>query len=113
MKPKFGILRLIGSVYKVIGIILAIIAVIGAVGFCVMTIAGGAALGSLGEELGMGGYGMAGGAFGGILGGLFFLIGMGIAAISQYAIGEAIFLFLAIEENTRGTLAYLQRQAQQ
>jgi hypothetical protein len=52
----------------------------------------------------------AGGPLGGILSGLVILITLGIAAITQYAIGEAIYLFLSIEENTRATAAFLARQ---
>ncbi len=112
MKNRFGILRFIGSLYKIIGIILAVLAVVTALGVCVTSFISGAALDSLGREFGMPGPGMAGGLFGGLFGALVLLIGLGIAAISQYAIGEAIFLFLAIEENTRATAAFIrQREA--
>lgn len=110
MKSRFGILRFIGSLYKIIGIILAVLAVIAALGVCLMSFISGAALDTLGREFGMPGAGMAGGFFGGLFGALMLLIGLGIAAISQYAIGEAIFLFLAIEENTRATAAFLQQR---
>ena len=112
MNKKFGLLRFIGTVYKVFGIILAVIAVIAAAAVCITTFAGGAALNDLSREFGMGSMMGIGGALGGIIGGITILIGLGLAAISQYAIGEAIFLFLAIEENTRATAVMLQRQSE-
>jgi len=110
MKNRYAILRFIGSIYKIIGAILAIVAVIGALGFCVVGLVGGAAMDTVGREFGMQGPGMVGGVFGGIVGALGLLIGVGIAAISQYAIGEAIYLFLSIEENTRATAYFLQNR---
>ncbi len=109
MSRKFGVLRFIGTVYKVIGIILAVIAVLTSLAVCVTSIAGGYAFGEMSRQMGMQDWGMVG-PIGGIIAGAGILIGMGLAAISQYAIGEAIFLFLAIEENTRATAALIQRQ---
>lgn len=109
MSKKFGILRFIGTVYKIIGIILAVIAILAALGVCISSIAGGMALNDLSQSLGTQELGFLG-PVGGIIAGAGILIGLGIAAISQYAVGEAIFLFIAIEENTRATAALLQRQ---
>jgi hypothetical protein len=109
MSRKFGILRFIGNVYKVIGVILAIIAILAALGVCLTSLLSQAALSDLTQILGTPNLGFLG-PIGGIIAGLAILIGIGIAAISQYAIGEAIFLFIAVEENTRATAAFLQRQ---
>ncbi len=111
MKKRFGALRFIGTVYKVIGIILAAIAVLAALGVCIASIAGGAALGDMSQQFGMQDWEVLG-PIGGIISAVGILIGLGLAAISQYAIGEAIFLFITIEENTRVTAALLQRQQQ-
>lgn len=111
MSKKFGILRFIGTIYKVIGIILAVIAVLGALGVCLTSVAGSVAVSDLSQQLGVQEWG-AFGPIGGIVTGLGILIGVGLAAVSQYAIGEAIYLFLAIEENTRATAALIQRQQQ-
>jgi len=51
-----------------------------------------------------------GGILGGILSAVVVLIGGGLAAICHFAIGEAIMVFLAIEENTRATAGLLTRQ---
>jgi len=109
MSKKFGILRFIGTIYKIIGVILGVIAVLAALGVCLGSFLGGAALSDLSQALGTQNIGFLG-PIGGIITGLAILIGVGIAAISQYAIGEAIFLFIAVEENTRATAAFLQRQ---
>jgi len=108
MAKKFGILRLIGTIYRVFGILLAILAVLAAAAACLIGIVGGSDMSSFGREMGMN-MG-ASGPLGGILSGLVILITLGIAAITQYAIGEAIYLFLSIEENTRATAAFLARQ---
>jgi len=109
MSKKFGVLRFIGTVYKVIGIILAVVAVLAALGVCLTSILGGSAISGLSQSLGTQEVGFLG-PIGGIIAGAGILLGLGIAAISQYAIGEGIFLFIAIEENTRATAALLQRQ---
>lgn len=111
MSKKFGILRFIGTVYKVIGIILAVVAVLAALGVCLTSILGVAALGDLSQQMGVQDLGYLGPIWG-IATAVGILIGIGLAAISQYAIGEAIYLFLAIEENTRATAALIQRQQQ-
>ena len=113
MSKKFGVLRFIGTVYKIIGVILAVIAVLAAVIVIIASIAGGASLGSLSQQYGgQGDLGLLGGFSGaaaGIAAGIGILIGL-LAALTQYAIGEAIYLFLAIEENTRATAALIKRQ---
>ena len=111
MNKRFGALRFIGGFFKVIGVILGVIAVAGSVGICLTSIIGGNAAQSLGNNFGYtNGLGIAG-AFGGILGGLIILVSVGLAAVTEYAIGEAISLFLAIEENTRATATFIARQA--
>jgi len=111
MTKKFGFLRFIAGFYKVVGVILAIAAVIGAVAVFVGSLAGGAMLGGMTDELGLQGLSQLGGVFGGLFSGLAVLIGLGISAICQFAISEAIMVFLAIEENTRATAGLLSRQA--
>lgn len=105
MAKKFGILRFIGTIYKVVGIILGVIAIAGAIGSCIIGFVGSTNMDTFGRQMGMD-MGI-GNALGGILSGLFILFGVGIAAISQYAIGEGIYLLLAIEENTRAAATLL------
>jgi len=110
MTKKFGFLRFIAGFYKTIGIILAIISVLAAVGVLLSSILGGVALEGVSGDLGLQGITAIGGVLGGIVAALAFLIGGGLAAICQFAIGEAIMVFLAIEENTRATAGLLARQ---
>ncbi len=108
MAKKFGILRFIGTIYKIVGIILGVIAIAGAIGSCIIGFVGSTNMDTFSRQMGMDME--VGGALGGILSGLFILFGVGIAAISQYAIGEGIYLFLTIEENTRATANLLAHQ---
>jgi hypothetical protein len=117
MEKKFKALRFVASVYKVIGIIVGVLTAIGAIGFCLVSILGGslfnAALNSV-NNFGGGGSSGPAGVFGGILGGVviggIILLYGGITAITLYAFGEGIYLFIGIEENTRTTAALLQQQ---
>jgi hypothetical protein len=111
MTKKFGFLRFIAGFYKTIGIILAVVSVLAAVGVLLSSILGGVALEGVSGDLGLQGITAMGGVLGGILAALAFLIGGGLAAICQFAIGEAIMVFLAIEENTRATAGFLARQS--
>lgn len=111
MKKKYGALRTIGTVYKIIGAIIAIFTILGAVGSCVMGFAGGAvfqgAANSFGSDPGLGTteLGLAG-----VFAALWILIGGAIASISTFALGEGVFLLLDLEENTRKTADLLQKE---
>jgi len=111
MTKKFGFLRFIAGFYKVIGVILAIAAVIAAVAVFVSSLAGGVMLGGMMNDMGLQGLAPLGGVVSGVFSALAVLIGLGVAAICQFAISEAIMVFLAIEENTRATAGLLSRQA--
>ena len=110
MKKKFGMLRFIAGFYKVLGILLAVVSILAAVGILLSSILGGAILEGFSGDLGLQGVTAVGGILGGILSAVVFLIGGGLAAICHFAIGEAIMVFLAIEENTRATAGLLTRQ---
>ncbi len=112
MEKRYTALRFIGTLYKVLGVIAAVVTVVVILGFCATSLLGGAALGGIGRQFGMNQSGLAG-VFGGVLGGLIaifvaILYGGG-AAITLYAIGEGIYLLLALEENTRTTARLLQQ----
>jgi hypothetical protein len=107
MKKRFGVLRIIGTVYKIVGIIIGIGAVLGFIFSIVGSFAGGSAMDSLFSSSGMGGMGGAG-IFVGILAGLVILIGGGLSALMTYGIGELFHLLIALEENTRATATLLQ-----
>jgi hypothetical protein len=116
MEKKFRILRLIGSLYKLLGILLAVITVLAALAIFGTSVMGGAVLEGISREMGGGKINLAS-LFGGVFGG--FIVGVGAliygigAAVTFYAIGEGIYLVLALEENTRGTALLLKRQLTQ
>ncbi|MHB8933988.1 MAG: hypothetical protein ACYC6H_11040 [Bellilinea sp.] len=110
MTRKFGFLRFIAGVYKVIGFILLAGAVLGAIAVLLTGILGGAALGGLGDDFGLQGVAPVEGILSGIVGAVVIFIGLGLAAVCQFAVSEAIMVFLAIEENTRATAGLLARQ---
>lgn len=108
-EKRYGALRIIGTIYKVLGIVVGVITVLGALGSCLSSLLGGAALGGLGEDVGGGLF--AGGAslLLGLLIAVVSLIYGGAVAVSLYALGEGVFLFISLEENTRRTTELLER----
>jgi hypothetical protein len=112
MEKRYNALRTIGTIFKVLGIILGIFAILSIVAFCAMSVIGGAALTDISQDLG---YDIGLGVFGGILGGIFsgfvLLLTLGLPALFLYGYGEMLFLFLSVEENTRATALQLQAQA--
>ena len=103
MEKRFHALRFIGTLYKIIGIIVLVLAVLGAVGIFLGGVFGGAAINDFGNSFGRGmsGMGFLGGIIGGLISGTIFLIASGIGGLTLYALGEAIYLLISIEENTR------------
>jgi len=75
------------------------------------SILGGAALESFGDDFGLQGVAALEGVLSGIIGAVVIFLSLGMAAVCQFAISEAILVFLAIEENTRATAGLLARQA--
>jgi hypothetical protein len=114
MEKRFKVLRFIGSVYKIVGIIIGAITILSALGFCVTSILGGPALESALQSLNPNGGGQGLGILGGVVGGVILslviiLIG-GIYAVTIYALGEAVYLLIALEENTHLTAAMLHKE---
>lgn len=111
MEKRYAALRVIGTIYKVLGVIAGLSTILVALSLCATSVLGGAALDTLGREFG----GDAGymGAFGGLLGGLILSVAAviygGGLAVTLYAAGEGVYLLLALEENTRATAMLLQQ----
>lgn len=111
MTKKFGFLRFISGLYRVIGIILIVVGILGAIAVLLSAILGGASLQEFSNNLELPRMGMmAGGILGGLFGSAMFLLSFVLAGILQIAFSEAILVFLCIEENTRATAALLARQ---
>ncbi len=100
VQKRYPILRALSVIYKVLGGIVAAFTILGAIGICVAMIAGGSVLTDLARELGTPLPGI-GGVAGGIIGGLFTLLYGGFIAITFYAFGEMVSLFISMEENIR------------
>jgi hypothetical protein len=116
MEKRFKILRIVGTVYKVVGIIIAVVTLLSALGFCGMSVLGGSAMQGVlnnmpGKTQGLGqGFGLLGGVVGGVLFSLVIILFGAIYAVTIYALGEAVYLLIALEENTRRTALLLHSQ---
>lgn len=102
MEKRFTALRVIGTVFKVLAWISLLVGILGAV----LGLVAGFSLGGEDSLLGL--------DLAGPLGGIAVFIAALIAAIlnflALYAAGEAVYLGLAIEENTRRTAYVVQQQ---
>jgi hypothetical protein len=114
MEKRYRALRIISTVYKILGTIVLVIAVLSAAGLCLMGVLGGSVFQSMRSDLPaeVAGMGMFGSAIGGVIIGIVSLIGGGLSGLSLFAMGEGISLAIAIEENTRATTMYLAAQHQ-
>lgn len=109
MESKYRALRTIGTIYKILGIIIGALTLLSILGFCATSLlgVGGAAFSrDLPNILG----GAAGGFVGAIIFSVFALLYGGGLAITMYAFGEGVDLVIALEENTRRTAAFLERE---
>lgn len=114
MDKRFTALRIIGTIYKIMGVIAGIITIILALGICASSVFGGAAVDFFGPEFrdNMRPLWMMGGALWGLFAGFGAILYGGGLAITLYAFGEGVYLLLALEENTRMTNRLLQSQIQ-
>ena len=112
MEKRYKALRIVGVLYKILGVLAALVTVLALVSLCVTSVLGGAAINRLTHEMGadLPFPGMMGGALGGLIGGLLIAFYSGGAAVTLYGMGEMIYLFLALEENTRKTASLLENQ---
>jgi hypothetical protein len=103
MGRRFTALRIIGTIFKVLGWLALILGLLGAIGALVAGFVATTELDMLGVDLGP-------------LTGVAAFLALVLAAILlflvYYAVGEYIYLFLAIEENTRRTAYLLHQQFQ-
>jgi len=108
MDKRFRSLRIIGTIFKVLAWVVLVGGILGAI---IMVVGGGlfggqaSSLGNMGSDLG--GLGVLTGLLGGLAGGIGLLFVSVFQFLVLYAMGDAIYLALAIEENTRETAWYL------
>jgi len=101
MKKRFGVLRVLATVLKVLGIITAALAVLGALGTLIASFAGGNLWSMLGYDANTG-------FFVGLLGSFGMLILGVLYAAVMFGYGELIMLFISMEANTLKTVALLE-----
>jgi predicted lipid-binding transport protein (Tim44 family) len=99
MAKRYSALRTIGAIYRVFGIIVGVLTALAAIGVCLFSILAGASAAEMAPRI----FGVLSGAFGGVLGAVAIIIYGGLIAVGLYAFGEAVEVFLALEENTRLT----------
>lgn len=110
MDKKFRILRIIGTLWKILAWIVLIGGILGSIGVLLTGLLGGGLSSQFGQQ-GQSPLGpfvfSAAGAIVGFIGGL---IVTAIYFLVLYAVGDLIYLLLAIEENTRLTSQWIQYQ---
>jgi hypothetical protein len=102
MSRQFTALRVVGTIFKVLAWLSLIIGILAAVGSLVFGFA-------LTEQLGIPGIDL-GGPMAGIAAFVVALVVALLYFLIFYAMGEVIYLFLCIEENTRRTAYFVQEQ---
>lgn len=111
MGKKYRALRIVGTVYKVIGTIVLVVTVLAAVGSCLSGILGGALFSGVADQVksNLQLAGSGGMAVMGIVMGLGILLWGVIVGITAFAAGEGIYLLIDLEENTRMTASLLKK----
>jgi hypothetical protein len=113
MQRKFRVLRVIGTIWKVLAWIELILGVLVAIGILLAGIIGMGAIQRYGYEYPYPGMPwQIAGPIGGIVGFFVSLAVVVIYFLMLYGIGELIFLFIAIEENTRMSALRMERMQQ-
>ncbi len=109
MEKRFRALRIIGTIYKVLGYIFAVATILTALALCATSVLGGAAMENFGREFGtdMGFGGLFSGLLGGLMLGLGALLYGGLMTLTFLAMGEGVYLLISLEEHTRTTAMLL------
>ncbi len=102
MARQFTALRVVGTILKIMAWLFLIVGVLAAIGALVFGFALNQRLGIPGIDLG--------GPLAGISGFVVAVIVAIVIFLLFYAMGEAVYLFLCIEENTRRTAYFVQQQ---
>ncbi len=112
MEKRYTGLKAVSLIFKILGTILGVLAIIAIVGVCLISVVGGAGLDQYARQLGQdtGSSGMISGALFGFLTSVGMFLGLGIPAIMMIAFGQLIDLLIDLETNTRTTAQLLQRQ---
>ena len=106
MKKRFGVLRTIANVLKVLGVVIAALSLLGALVTIVMSFAGG-------QIWSMIGYDADSGFYIGIVMALAEIEFGALYALILYGYGELILLLLSLEENTHKTAILMDKMAKE
>lgn len=101
MKKRFGVLRVLATILKVMGIVVAALSVLGGLVSLVMSFGGGNIWDSFGLDPNSGFFFGLLGAFGVVVGGVLY-------AVMLYGYGELLLLLLSMEDNTFKTVKLLE-----
>jgi hypothetical protein len=104
MEKRYSVLRFIGNIYKLLGVIVLILAVLGSLGACAGVMLGGTAFRESATQTGIP---LLGSFVGGIIIAVIVLLEGVVVGLSLFAAGDFISLLLSVEENTRATAAHL------
>lgn len=102
MKKRFQFLHVVASIFRILAIVVAGLALVASLVTLVMAMAGGQIWNIFGMDANTGFFGGLLAAFLEVLVGFFY-------ALLLYGYGEMISLMLALEENTRNTVALLEK----
>jgi len=109
MEKKFRVLRIIGTIWKILAWIALIVGILSAIGILLTSILGGGIMREFGRQYGDAPWASwAFGLAGGLVAFAVSLIGTIIYFLALYAVGELVYLLLAIEENTRLAAQWIQ-----
>ncbi|HHN93551.1 MAG TPA: hypothetical protein ENK17_02175 [Anaerolineae bacterium] len=100
MEKRYKVLRLIGTVLKILAWLTLVLGILASVGVLVGGLAGGGALSRFGQQYGVH---LALGVVSSLVAFAFSLVFTVLYFLGLYAAGELIYLLIAIEENTRST----------
>jgi len=101
MKKRFGVLKVLSTILKILGIVTAALAVLGGLITFVMSFAGGDLLGAFGFDA-------TGGVLAGLLGAFMIVVFGALYALMLYGYGELIMLLISLEDNTFRTVKLLE-----
>jgi hypothetical protein len=112
MEKRYHALRTIANIYRVIGYIVLVLAILAVIATCAISVISGTALETISNQFGVTtrGSGLGSSILVGFLTALGIVIYGGILGLSLIAMGEGIYLLISIEENTRRTALIVENQ---
>jgi hypothetical protein len=108
MEKRYGVLRFIGTIYKLFGVIVLIIAIVSSLGLCAGALTGASLFTNAARE---NPFLATAGPVGFVISAIVALIYGVTLGMALFAFGDFISLMLSIEENTRATSSLLRSQA--